>query len=187
MVTEMKLTAALLDYPGELTCEILAELPEILSECRLIDRKGKDDIAGFAAIYGAMPLIDWQMAYSELFDVAPVTSLYLFEHVYGSSTKRGAAMASLKDTYRRHGLEMANDELPDYLPTFLDFLSTLEDETEMMSYLADISPLLKSMHGALEKNHSHYARLLGWLVELSAKGEPHPVPEKPRDMPESIR
>lgn len=86
-------------------------------------------------------------------------------------------MSSLKETYAEHGLEISNQELPDYLPVYLDFISTLDDESEALSYLADIGELIKSIYESLTKHESDYALLLKPLIALAAKGESHPLPE----------
>ncbi|MCP2821160.1 nitrate reductase molybdenum cofactor assembly chaperone, partial [Salmonella enterica subsp. enterica serovar Typhimurium] len=73
-------------------------------------------------------LLDRQEEYVWLFDRTRSLSLNLYEHVHGESRDRGQAMAALLELYRQHGLELSANELPDYLPAFLDFLSSLPDE-----------------------------------------------------------
>lgn len=177
MANTYKLLAALLDYPSKLTQQIIKDLDEVLEECSLLDEEGQRCVRDFAKAHHKQDLLHWQQAYSEIFDVAPITSLYLFEHVYGSSMKRGSAMSSLIDTYAQHGLQISNLELPDYLPVYLDFLSTLEDPKEALSYLADTKKILDSIHEGLKKHDSEYALLIKPLLKLAAKGEPHPIPE----------
>lgn len=172
MIAELKLIAALLDYPTALTEEILGEVPAILSDCTLMDDEGKSQIEKFRAAVSGYSLLEWQQMYCDTFDVSPVTSLYLFEHVYGSSTKRGAAMSSLKEMYQDYGLEISNGELPDYLPCYLDFLSGLADMDAVMGYLGDIRAILASIRDALKRNHSPYEWLIEPLINLQLASNP---------------
>lgn len=172
-----KLLAALLDYPTTLTIQIVNELHELLQSCQLFDEKSKDDIIKFASLHKNNNLLEWQQEYSSIFDITPITSLYLFEHIYGDSRKRGIAMSSLLETYAGYGLEISNQELPDYLPVFLDFISYIEDQNEALSYLADINEILKSIYEALIKCGSNYTLLLQCLITLSEKGIAHPIPK----------
>ena len=69
-------------------------------------------------------LYDLQERYVLLFDRTRSLSLHLFEHVHGESRDRGQAMVDLKTIYENGGLEIAATELPDFVPLFLEFLST---------------------------------------------------------------
>ena len=68
--------------------------------------------------------MQWQSEYDGLFERGRSLALWLFEHVHGESRDRGQAMVDLVDQYRQAGLEISQHELPDYLPLFLEFLST---------------------------------------------------------------
>lgn len=155
-----KLIAALLDYPTELTVELLDEIsanpPASLSPAR------QRHLKSFVEAYRGMPLTQWQEVYVQLFDYSTPTSLNLFEHVHGSSKQRGMAMADLIDLYHSHGLDLANRELPDHLPVFLEFLSTLPPD-EAMTYLAQIRPILESLQKTLRKASSPYSSLFSLL------------------------
>ena len=70
-------------------------------------------------------LYDLQERYVLLFDRTRSLSLHLFEHVHGESRDRGQAMVDLQEQYARANLEVSAAELPDFLPLFLEYLSTL--------------------------------------------------------------
>src|SRR5208337_1433321 len=70
-------------------------------------------------------LYDLQERYVQLFDRTRSRSLHLFEHVHGESRDRGQAMIDLKAQYEQHGLSISAAELPDFVPLFLEYLSTL--------------------------------------------------------------
>ena len=70
-------------------------------------------------------LYDLQERYVLLFDRTRSLSLHLFEHVHGESRDRGQAMVDLLTMYEERGLAAVKNELPDFLPLFLEFLATL--------------------------------------------------------------
>ena len=69
-------------------------------------------------------LMDAQARYVALFDHSRSLSLHLYEHSHGESRDRGQAMVDLLNHYRANGLDLGTSELPDFLPLFLEFLST---------------------------------------------------------------
>lgn len=85
-------------------------------------------------------LLDLQSAYSELFDRSRTLSLHLFEHVHGESRERGQAMIDLGQQYIDHGYLLDTQELPDYVPVFLEFASCLEPDAarEMLAQPAHV-------------------------------------------------
>ena len=104
----------------------------------------------------------------ELFDRGRSTSLHLFEHVHGDSRDRGPAMIDLAKTYEQAGLYLAPGELPDYLPTVLEFAST-QPEAQATAFLGEMAHILNALFSALDKRGSRYASLLGGLVELAGE------------------
>ncbi|MNR47692.1 Nitrate reductase molybdenum cofactor assembly chaperone NarJ [compost metagenome] len=70
--------------------------------------------------------MDAQERYSELFDRGRSLSLLLFEHVHGESRDRGQAMVDLMAQYEAAGFAIGVRELPDYIPLYLEYLSTRE-------------------------------------------------------------
>jgi nitrate reductase delta subunit len=91
----------------------------------------------------------------------------LFEHVHGESRDRGQAMIDLKAQYENNNLFMSAAELPDFLPLFLEFLSTLpaKDACETLGQPAHIFAALAER---LRKRHSSYEAVFRALVALAA-------------------
>jgi len=85
-----------------------------------------------------------------LFDRNRSLSLHLFEHVHGDSRERGQAMVDLLAMYEKHGLQVAARELPDYLPLFLEFLSTLPLK-EAREILSQPTRIISALKQRLEK------------------------------------
>ena len=114
----------------------------------------------------AADLLEAQSRYVDLFDRTRSLSLHLFEHVHGKSRDRGQAMVSLLERYQQAGLDVAAHELPDYIPLFLEFLSTL-DAAEARAHLAEPAHILAALGERLRRRHSDYAVILEALVALS--------------------
>lgn len=111
-------------------------------------------------------LLEAQAAYVDLFDRSRSLSLHLFEHVHGESRDRGQAMVSLRERYMAAGFDLAGNELPDYLPLYLEFLAELpEDEAREM--LAQTAPILGAISERLKRRESPYAAAFDALLALS--------------------
>jgi len=165
----LKALAALLTYPEP---ELLEALPDIRGIVEAEKLLGRDDRARLAALIdelAATDPLDAQERYVELFDRGRATSLHLFEHVHGEARDRGQAMVDLNALYASHGLAIAANELPDYLPAVLEYLSTrpLEEVREM---LGDCAHVLRAVGEALAGNGSRYGAVLGAVLTLA--GEP---------------
>ena len=163
-----KVMAALLSYPERELIEAVAELRQALDAEGMLapgERRALDTL--FDALAG-IDLMALQESYVGLFDRVRSLSLHLFEHVHGESRDRGQALVELKSLYERRGLEMRANELPDYLPAFLEFLSLLPKE-EARSLLADSAHILEAIGARLAKRRSPYAAVFRALVALSGE------------------
>ncbi len=113
-------------------------------------------------------LLDMQENYVGIFDKGRAMSLLLFEHVHGESRDRGQAMVDLMEEYRASGLEIDARELPDYLPLFLEYLSTRPWE-EVRNWLEDIHHILGLLGERLYQRESLYHMLMDSLLVLSGR------------------
>ena len=102
------------------------------------------------------------------FDKGRATSLLLFEHVHGESRDRGQAMVDLMEQYSANGLEIDAKELPDYLPLFLEYLSTRPWE-EIRNWLEDIHHILGLLGERLYQRESVYHVIMDALLVLSGR------------------
>lgn len=113
-------------------------------------------------------LLDMQENYVGMFDKGRATSLLLFEHVHGESRDRGQAMVDLMEEYRTNGLEIDARELPDYLPLFLEYLSTRPWD-EIRNWLEDIHHILGLLGERLYQRESFYHVVMDSLLNLSGR------------------
>lgn len=161
----LKLIGCLLDYPDQTVVEHRADI-DALVRAADIDPKLRDDLLRFIDQRASQDLMQWQSEYDGLFERGRSLALWLFEHVHGESRDRGQAMVDLVDQYRQAGLEISQHELPDYLPLFLEFLST-QGRDNAVSWLLDMEHILALLQCRLEKRGSDYAVLFQLLLSIA--------------------
>lgn len=169
MHASLKILSLLLSYPEP---ALVAAVPEFESALRADELTGpaeRDALLALANDIAALDLYDAQERYVWLFDRTRALSLHLFEHVHGESRDRGQAMVSLLELYAEHDLEIDARELPDYLPLFLEFVSTRPAE-HARRLLGQASPVLAAVARRLHDRDSVYAQAFDALVRI-ADGE----------------
>lgn len=159
--------ALLLSYPTEATRALLPAAAEALSGDTQLPAPIRRALVRLAGEIASDDLYDVQERYVWLFDRTRSLSLNLYEHVHGESRDRGQAMVALLELYRSKGLELSANELPDHLPVFLEFLSTLPD-AEAASLLGEASHVLEAIAERLHKRESSYRAVFGALAALAA-------------------
>ncbi|MFN3513404.1 MAG: nitrate reductase molybdenum cofactor assembly chaperone [Phenylobacterium sp.] len=159
--------AVLLSYPTEQVRALIPDAAAVLSEDARIPAPVQRAIAKLAQELITGDLYEDQERYVWLFDRTRSLSLNLYEHVHGESRDRGQAMVALLELYRSKGLELSANELPDHLPVFLEFLSTLP-EPEAASLLGEAAHVLSALGERLHKRGSPYRALFGALTALAA-------------------
>jgi nitrate reductase molybdenum cofactor assembly chaperone NarJ/NarW len=162
-----RVAALLLEYP---TAELLAMLPRLRAAIVGLDRGGEHlraPLAGLLDHLGSRSLTELEAAYVTTFDLARRRSLYLTYYAFGDTRKRGLALVQLKQAYRRHGFELAADELPDHLAVVLEFASTGDAAAQEagLALLLEHRAGLELLRLALLDLGSPYA---GALVAVSA-------------------
>jgi nitrate reductase delta subunit len=176
------LLATLLDYPEP---ELLDAMKEIGQELEAFPETVQGALQPLLALLSEHPLIELQENYVATFDRNPAHSLHLFEHVHGESRDRGQAMVDLLDEYRRLGLEMATNELPDHVPLFLEVLGNV-DPAQARALLDEAIHVLAALGDRLARDESPYAgvftvlRSMTDVVPLAAETPPI------RDMDEAL-
>jgi nitrate reductase delta subunit len=167
MAITYKILSAALSYP---TAELQAaahDLVVALNTERLLPAQYRAHIGALLADLAERDLLDVQAEYVDLFDRTRALSLHMFEHVHGESRDRGQAMVALRDRYRAAGFDIAANELPDYIPMFLEFLS-LQTAASAKAQLAEAAHIFCVLGERLTKRRSAYAAVFEALAALAA-------------------
>ncbi|PIT20490.1 nitrate reductase molybdenum cofactor assembly chaperone [Snodgrassella communis] len=178
-----KILSILLSYPRQEWLMHTEELSDAVN--RLATAEQTAALKPFFAHLRAHDEISLQEVYVDTFDRSRSHALHLFEHLHGEDRARGQAMVDLLTEYQSRGLEPENNELPDYLPLFLEFLSSI-DTQEAENLLADAVHVIGYIAENLHKSQSVYAPVMDAVVALSPVA-PMPLQAAPvRNMDEAL-
>lgn len=162
----LKVISRLLDYPSQELLSHTADLVKATRESTLLSTESQNELVEFIHQLAEGDLYDVQERYDLLFDRGRYLSLLLFEHVHGESRDRGQAMVDLMREYSEHGFDVDSEQLPDYIPLYLEFLSE-QDESYMREWLTDVSHILTVLSERLRDRKCNYRVLFDLLLELS--------------------
>ena len=165
-----RVLSAFLCYPAPELKGAAKQGVRILGEEKLLPAKQIAGVCDFVDWLLQTPQLAVEAAYIDAFDRGRSTSLHLFEHIHGESRARGEAMHRLLLRYRAHGLELQAGELPDFLPLFLEFLST-RSAREAARHLAEVVDIVALIGRRLRQRGAPHAALLeaiASLVEIGA-------------------
>ncbi len=162
-----KILGLLLTYPEQTVIDAGDTMKQILHEENLLPPRTLKALSAFLQERQDTDLITLQEEYVATFDRGRAHCLHLFEHIHGESRDRGQAMVNLAETYAGKGLHIGRNELPDYLPLFLEYLSfcSLPEATELLGEAISVIALIGTR---LKKNHSPYRTVFGAIEALSA-------------------
>lgn len=166
MAMTFRALSALLSYPSPALQAAVPEIRDVLAAEALVPRDGRDTLQPFLDMLATSDPIEAQERYVELFDRGRHLSLHLFEHVHGESRDRGQAMVDLATLYERGGMVLSTGELPDYLPLFLEFLSTRPAD-EARKELANTLPILEALGERLARRDAGYAAVVAAVAALA--------------------
>lgn len=162
----LKVISRLLDYPSEALFTHADDLVNAINESGQLSVEGKNQLVAFIRELTSSELYDAQERYDLLFDRGRSLSLLLFEHVHGESRDRGQAMVDLMKEYTDHGFEINSEQLPDYIPLYLEFLSE-QDQPYAQEWLSDVSHILTILAERLRGRDCNYRVLFDAMIELS--------------------
>ncbi|HZD25073.1 MAG TPA: nitrate reductase molybdenum cofactor assembly chaperone [Alphaproteobacteria bacterium] len=189
MAKSFKVLSALLSYPTAELKEAAPEFGAVLSAEAVVPEDGRWLLDALIEDFERLDLYELQERYVFLFDRTRSLSLHLFEHVHGESRDRGQALVDLQALYDEHGLEVAANELPDYLPLFLEFLSTLPLD-EACELLRQPLHIIGALHERLRRRRSPYAAVFRALQQIARQvpdaGELKALLAQPDDDPDDL-
>jgi nitrate reductase molybdenum cofactor assembly chaperone NarJ/NarW len=166
MNAALKALSALLTYPTAELQAATGEIAELIEKERMLPRPTRNRLFVLLEELAMHDLYDLQERYVLLFDRTRSLSLHLFEHVHGESRDRGQAMINLKSQYEAHGLEMRANELPDFLPLFLEYVSLLPPQ-EARDTLRQPAHILTVIAERLVKRASPYEAVFRAVLALA--------------------
>ena len=183
----LKILSVLLTYPTEALVAAIPEIRRELAREALVAPRHAQALAGLLDELATKDLFDLQERYILLFDRTRSLSLHLFEHVHGESRDRGQAMVDLLKLYEEGGYSPTATELPDFLPLFLEYASTLAPEAAL-DLIGEPSHVFAALRERLLKRHTPYEAVFAVLVDLAEaqldtaalaalRAEPDPEPD----------
>jgi nitrate reductase delta subunit len=168
MIKTYKILSLCLSYPNADLQLFLLDIENELQKEALLNSQKIEDVCSFVNHFKNMDLTDWQAQYVQLFDYSRSASLHLFEHIKSDSKDRGQAMVDLLEFYKENGMELSVNELPDYLPVFLEFLSTRQPQ-KAAELLSEPIHVIDRINKALAEKQNPYCDIFSAIISLSAK------------------
>ena len=162
----LRVISLLLNYPS---AELLAgrdELKAAIKVAKEIPPRSREQLSALVDEICDSDLMDAQAMYGSLFDRGRALSLLLFEHVHGESRDRGQAMVDLMAQYADAGFDINVKELPDYIPLYLEYLST-QDDLDARVGLSEVSEILAVLSARLQERDCKYHSLFDALLIIS--------------------
>lgn len=159
-VHPLKLASLLLQYPSERLWEARNEIRAELASVR--GGRTRDALERFLDWFERGELAERQRDYVETFDFSRRNSLHLTYHRWGDLRQRGLALLRLKERYATAGFELADGELPDYLPAMLEFCGLSGEEG--INAIGEHREALELVRSGLREDGSAYAHVLDAVV-----------------------
>jgi nitrate reductase delta subunit len=145
----------LLSYPDE---ELAAQLPLLVMQIDELAPEAARPLTRFVQHALTVPTLQLAEHFVETFDLKRRCCLYLTYYAHGDTRQRGMALLEFKSAYRRAGLELGPDELPDHLAVVLEYAAI--DPAGGRQLLLDHRAGIELLRLALEDARSPYADVL---------------------------
>ena len=153
--TTWQIASLLLGYPDE---ELAAQLPVLAAQIDGLPPETARPLTRFLEHVRAVPTLQLAQHFVETFDLKRRCCLYLTYYAHGDTRQRGMALLEFKTAYRRAGLELGPDELPDHLAVVLEYAAI--DPAHGRQLLLDHRAGIELLRLALEDTPSPYADVL---------------------------
>lgn len=116
--TAWQLCSLLIGYPEQ---TLLERLPLVRAATATLPDQLAEPLTRITEHLSRLPLGQAQRDYVETFDHTRRHCLHLTYFTCGDTRRRGVALVQLKQAYRRAGVELTAEELPDHLAVVLEF------------------------------------------------------------------
>ena len=157
--TTWQIASVLLGYPD---AALAAQLPVLAAQIDRLPPETARPLTRFLEHALGVPTLQLAQHFVETFDLKRRCCLYLTYYAHGDTRKRGMALLEFKSAYRRVGLELGPDELPDHLAVVLEYAAT--DPVGGRQLLLDHRAGIELLRLALEDARSPYADVLRAVV-----------------------
>jgi nitrate reductase delta subunit len=153
----------LLAYPDG---DVLAALPTVRAATPSLPPSVRERLDAFCDLLATLgdgrDLRDLQARYVATFDLKRRCAMYLSYYAAGDTRRRGTALVAFVEAYRAAGWEITESELPDYLPTVLEFSARTqcEDAAIAAGLLASHRDGIEVLRAALEQQASPWTGLV---------------------------
>ncbi len=161
----LKVLSVLLTYPTAELQTARDELVTVIENEAVLPKGDRQAVIRLIDDLADGDLMDCQERFILLFDRTRALSLHLFEHVHGESRDRGQAMVDLIKVYEDGGYTPTISELPDFLPLFLEFASTLQP-AEALELIGQPAHVFAALRERLRKRNSPYESVFAALTTL---------------------
>lgn len=118
--TGWQLQSMMLAYPD---ASFPAAVEAVRQHLDVIPSDAATPLQRFVDYAESTALSDLAIEYVATFDQRKRCCLYLTYYQHGDTRNRGVALLKLKQAYRRAGLTLSDDELPDHLAVVLEFIA----------------------------------------------------------------
>nr|WP_042191350.1 nitrate reductase molybdenum cofactor assembly chaperone [Kibdelosporangium sp. MJ126-NF4]CEL20019.1 Respiratory nitrate reductase delta chain [Kibdelosporangium sp. MJ126-NF4]CTQ97242.1 Respiratory nitrate reductase delta chain (EC 1.7.99.4) [Kibdelosporangium sp. MJ126-NF4] len=169
-----QVAAHCLHYPDD---ELYSRIP-LLRRCLAeLPARQVGEIASVLDHFEQTAPVDAARHYVDVFDTKPGRCLYMTWYTDGDTRRRGGSLAAVKSTYRQHGFQLADGELPDYLPILLEF-GALAGKPGL-ELLARFRQGMELLHSKLSAIDTPYTAVVGTVIAT--------VPQSPAALPADTR
>ncbi len=165
----LALASLLLGYPDDDLCAARPRLGQAVAA--LPHSAAAADLAELQTWFAAAGPNELRVGYVRTFDHKRRSALYVTYAPYGDSRQRGLALSALRQRYHTAGFVENESELPDYLPTVLQF-AALADEADTAAVLAEARTGIDLIERSLAAQKSPYAAVLRAVTRCLPLGEP---------------
>ncbi|WP_033829485.1 nitrate reductase molybdenum cofactor assembly chaperone [Bacillus andreraoultii] len=153
--TILLVASRLLDYPDVGLKELLEEVEEFVQHT-IASSTVKEEIRMMYRPFVTFSDIQLKELYVETFDLKTKLGLYLTAHELGDSNRRGAALIKLQKIINHAGFERVGEELADYIPMLLEFLTVAPENSEIERLKKRIGVALSYMKENLFENNPYF-------------------------------
>lgn len=166
-------TSRLLNYPDHGLKEFLGNIEDFVQQT-IVSSTVKEEIRMMYKPFESFHDIELQELYVETFDLKTKLGLYLTAHELGDSNRRGAALIKLQKMINQAGFERVGEELADYIPMLLEFLTVAPKSSEIERLKKRLGVTLSHMKGNLAENNPYFgvfALLMKYVFSQPTKEE----------------